>query len=814
MANTNEILPNLPSDLFFLTDPYQTRALQQASLADHAWIYGSDEKKRLEVMAQMVINNVFEGNSTLVCASPDSEFQLTKLLDELGLDCAYFNLRGSISNAALASLQLARKKAPKDDVSERAHLALSQYNSWKEKLAGQHSAMHRQVFGDLTWTQLADKASTGPEQTYKSLLSASLKASDFELSIKEYWHVRGRIKTFQRLRVLRTPGFDLLNKLHSLNFTEGDETALRQQIIERLDSVVYAGRSLLGRIGELVHHYRRDISGEHYHVLHELTVEIDRIEELLDRGIAMYGNDFVMESTFAELTAKFRRSMSRKYREIHADREVVIHAFNALLKHLETSPFSTSDQVPWTDSTSMEELRENLTAMRTWLSIKAKEIETLAITNKKRLNASNISSTHALQKDIRFAEKEIEEFVSKLNQARIFEEHFEINALSLEKRSHVIKTIVSDSLRLIEAMPDFEAYYLWRNFWIQQPPHIHTLLESLDILEDNDQTHAFDSWYFENILDRLPLSHMVNGPLPSRERKNKLSDLRSIVLQYIRTQLQKNRHEVLRSIKSTAKNLHSAIGSSKRSTTSDELQCLQATALSKLFPVVFCTPGQLRDYGYYFSTLVVSDTTGGDFKLYQAQGNKCVMVTKSIPSNAEALSSDLAITRLNTTTLTPSFEWNKLPASDRLFHLNALASQFLPFTDTLNIYNCRNIQIFSFLGEIADQSILAELSTPYKRQANGGSNEVRHITESFLDASKPIVLLTRDGIMGYEETCDLFWQDHVLQAISSCGVPVIDQLSLEIKSKGKGAILEIAAQVIEISNSYNTPLDSGKAVSA
>jgi hypothetical protein len=812
MPTKTEVMSAIPTDMFFLLDPDQRKALDLGISAEHAWIYGEDQTKRLQVLAQLIIHNVFEGSTTLICANHETEEQLTQLLDSIGLDSAFFHLRKPISKGAIAGLQIARKKGSKEETVHQATLALSQYNTWKEKLSGKYSAINRQVFGDFKWKQLVDKVAIGPDHTYKSLLAASLPASAFDLALKEYWHLRGRIKTLQRLRVLRTPAFDLLNDLHSDVFNHVDEDDLRSKIVSTLLEVVVRGRKLLGRIGELVHSYRRDVSGERHFILHQLRSEADRIEELLENGISQFGNDFILESTFNEISGRLKRSLSRSSREMHLKRDEVLHAYDSLICDLSSSPFETEDGHAWVTSRSLEQMRDNLGVLRNYLSDKAREIDSYAITNKRRLNARNITGNLDLQNVIQKLEGEIDTFASWVNNEHILQNHIEVNALSLEKCSLVVKEAVLKCKRLSDAMVDFEAYYLWRRFWTQLPENAHILLESLDILDDEDQVQAFDSWYFENILDQIPDSHIVTGAPPSEERKNHLGDLRSVVLNHIKIELNRQRHMTMREFKHKMKGLLNALSSSKINSTSDELHVLPAQSLSKLFPIVFCTPGQLRDYGYYFDTLLISDDTGGDFQSFKAQSNRCILFTNTIPANVNSLSGELSIQRLRIATLSKTFTWNKLPSSEKLKYLNSLACQLLPYISELKIYNGRDIQIFSFMGDICDNYVLSELKMPYKIAGKDNSNDMRHITESLLDSKKPIVILTRDGIMAHDLIENLFWQQEVLQKIESCGIAIFNTWSTQLKKNGITEMNDIIKAIRPGDNTRSLPVD--EAVSA
>ena len=791
MQTESKITPVLPADLFFLLDPDQKNAVELSATGEHTWVYGSDHTKRLQVMAHMILQRVFEGGTVLVCAGKETEDQIMEIMDTVGLDTAYFHLRQAITKQAMAALQVSRKKQIKDETEAAIQLALEQYTRWYEKLNSSYSATNRELFGELTWQQLAEKAATGPDPAYKGLLAAAMSASEMELSLKEYWHIRGRIKTFQRLRVLRTPSFDKLNLLSEALFSEADETGLRDNIEQHLENILFNGRELLARVGSVIHDYRRDVSGKHHEVLHALRCEIERLEELLESGIARHGNSFIVESTFNDLTGKIKRSLSKRHQDVGTARQTVLQNYQDLITQLSESMFNGKRVDDWKASVNLENMSAQLEEIKSYLTDKARAIDADALTHKRRLNAHNISAHHILQKSIVQLEQEIEHFVAWVNDQKLFKSTIEVNALSLEKRGKVIQQTVHDCARLIEAMVDFEAYYLWVNFWKQLPPHIQTLLESLDILDVSVQTDAFDAWYFENVLDQVPESHMVTEDLPAEMRKQKLRDIRAIAAHQMKTALQNKRFKTLRHVKSTAKSLIAGLQNSRNNTVTDELHILPAQSLSNLFPVVFCTPGQLRDYGYYFDTLLVADGNGGDLQAYQAQSHQCVIVTRSIPSGVHNLTKGLQIARLSVTSMARKFKWNDLPASDKLHLLNSMASQFTPFIKQIRIYNARNIQIFSLLGEITDHYILKGLGEPYKIVGDPISLNTKHITESLLDSTKPIAILTRDSIMHFDEGADLFWQEHTLNKIAETGILHVNTRSIDLKKNGISSLQKV-----------------------
>lgn len=793
--NQADFSSTIPANLLYLLDPEQTHAYLSALREDTCWIYGSDEVKRLQVLLQLALHQTFHGQTTLVCIDPEIEHTFTEMIGEAGMEGFVMRLHKPITAAAMGALQVARKKKSRTDTQAQCELAISQTGKWIRNTETPFMTLSTPVFGDLSWRELVDKNALAPESPYKSQLAASLVASDFELSHQEYWHLRGRIKTFQRLRILRTPSFDLLDALHGDIFEKEGEESNRESVKKVLTQVIENGRKLLSRIGDLVYQYRRDISGVQYDALHDFHARATEIRELLETGEAQFGQEFFSESTFNAITNKFKRTVSSRSRAIQAHRTRIREAYESLVDVLESAPVnSTTIEALFTDEAhTMEHIAEGvdicLDALQAWAS----RIDATATDQKKRLNAQNIPRGHLLRHLIHDTEKDIEKYIEWVNGCKVLREVREVNALSLEKRSLVIRDIVMLCTRLKDALVDFEAYFLWRQFWSQLDNNVKALLESLDLLDDADQVAAFDRWYIENVLDQIPRRRIAREVPPTHAFEEHMRDLRAVVLTHVKARLHQQRHQVLKSMRGTQKALIQSISNGNYSAVADELQVIPAQDLARLFPVVVCTPSELRDYGYYFDRLCVVAKNGCDFKSYIAQSKSCILFTREGPAEPTeqlaARSCRLLVHRSN-----GGFQWKELPATGKLQKLQTLASQLHPHCGSMRLYNCKGIEIFSFLGDTVDKAILQRLGVPYK-QTGDPAPTVKHITEAMLDNRKPIVMLTRDYTMGELAAGHLHWHVVTLNRFKACGLCIINSWSLDWKQEPTRAIHDLVKEV-------------------
>ena len=785
-------MPVLPADILFILDHEQQNAIALTDSDKHVWIHGQNEGKRIQLLIHSIVEHLFSGKTCLIQVPKDVEDVVCNVLAQLGLSEAVMNLNGLPDPAVIGAMKLARKKQVRDDARDLAILGIEKYNGWLHAIEGRHRKMDKQVFGDLTWKAVLDKSLTNAADSYRSVLDASLSSHEFDLSQQEYWHLKGRIKTFQRLRVLRTPAFEILDSIADTAFVIPDGQKVKLEIAHKLNEAITRGKDLLKVIGNVIHQYRRDITGSRHTILQSLRNRILDLEEMIETGVRKHGNDLLIESTFNELAGRLKRTMLRRSQELEVLRNEIRRTYDHLITaYAEAYASQEHTQPDFPSNAPLEEMPELLQGMLTRIDTWSAQIEAAATTQKRRLNARNIVDGHALGSSLQEVEAEIASYVRWMNTQAILREAIEVNALSLEKSSEVIKSVVLHCMRLRNAMAEFEAYYLWRTFWSKLSSGVKVLMESLDLMEDHEQFEAFDAWYLNNVLDQIPEADMLRSIPDNNEFGNRINDLRAVVVEHISARLQNERFELLRDLKGKNKRLLQCINNGNQIVLAEELKVVPAQVLARMFPIVFCSSVHLRDYAYYFDSLMVFNRNGADFKAACAQSQRCVFLSPHAPALDEKQAQELQSTYLRTPSTDNPLRINELPASDRLKTCRQLASILSRFGGELNGYNARNIQVLSFMGATIDKQVLEQLQVPYKMIGTDGTISTEQLTEALLDTRKPMVLLTRDGILGYTYKGAMFWQSSLCQFVNTCGVPVINTWSANWKSDAKGQFEQI-----------------------
>jgi hypothetical protein len=796
-----EISPVKTAGLTTILAPDQKAALEIAGVAARTWISGSDLQKRLEILAALCWNAALHGRTTLVCITPELRAAILEILRSTGLSGLVFDMAGHADPAVIGAFQVARKKRPSDATHQQAEVAMQEYIRWQTALDQRYLSMDKVLFGELTWKEIVDQRSNTPGSAYQHFLSASVH-DRFDLSHKEYWHLRGRIKSFSRLRTLRTASFDTLDVLNPALFDDPD-ASLKDKLVDQLQSIVDTGREVLCVAADAIHAYRQDVTSDHQGRQNEITGRIQHIMQLIAAGETRFGQRFYDESTLTNVWQGIVRGAREEVQHLHVTRNEIRSAFIDFHNYLQESSDPHLDDVAafMPDPLTVDAIKATCGEINALLEDWTRRVDAHAAEHRKRINAQNISRGEDLRALLRNAETRIEEFVTLLNTTCLLRTAPEINALSLEKKAAAIETTVRLCLRLLNSAPDIDAYTLWTNFWTAQNARTKAILKCLDLMEDSDLVQAFDSWYFGLVLAQIPDHGIVSERDRIQDIHPQHSDLRAALEGHMRAMTQARRHAKLRQIASLQTSLMQSIAKSQLNSFSEELRILPAKDLTELFPVILCTQEQISEYGYYCDALIVCADEGSDHKVFAAQARRCVMLTQSPP---RVPGEQWVCANLYIDAIAQRYDWQAVPTSERLPFIESLASQFAGFLKGMRIYNTRDIQIMSFLGDRIDHGMLQHLGLPYKEVGEEGMHP-GHIVECFLDRKKPIVLLIRDNKLGVEYSGCLRWHHATIDTLRACGVHVCNFWTLHLKHDPQNALIRLFDEIRQCAGAAMSP---------
>ncbi len=698
------------SGLLLTLDPQQQEAVTKALTASRLWVHGEDLTKRMQVLGAMVWNALMQGKTSLICVPPEMRGLVHRFFEETDLRGLCYDLSGGLDASVIGTFQIARRKKAPDTARHQATVALREYNRWMKEHEDGYRSIEKVLFGELTWRELVEQRCGSVQSAYQHLLSAAVH-DRFDLTHKEYWYLRGRIKSFARLRTLRTSSFEILEALNPKMFDD-PAASLKDQVISDLTMLIAEGRKVLCTVADAIHAYDQDICEDHQNKTGQITARLALVQQRIAAGETRFGPKFFDETTLTHLRQSFVRNFRPDLQELHLMRRDVRDSFMALVEHLQSTGDTYLDDIDAIipDPMTMEGIAEACIAMQGLLGGWSQHLDAHASVHRKRINAQNTGRGEGLRARLAEADAQIGSYIATIAQTGVVDRlrtalfaqtgvlrHVpEINALSLDKKAAAIEQVIRLCIRLLDAAHDIDAYTLWTNFWTAQNPRTRSVLKCLDLMEDNDLVAAFDTWYFDLTLSQVQDPDLVGPQMQIAPAHARQADLKNALVGYIRATVQNRRYGALREIASTQKMLIQSIAKARVSVFNDELRVLPARDMSGLFPVLICTPDQIAGYGYYYDTLMVCAESGHDHKVFASQAKRCVLITEQKPRQFpdQWVESALEVPEFNTVK-----NWQSVPVNERLPFLGCLAGQFVPFLEDLRVFNGRHLQIFSFLGD-------------------------------------------------------------------------------------------------------------------
>jgi hypothetical protein len=778
MESSLRISPTQTAGLICSPAPDQYAALEKSGTTARSWISGPDWKKNMEIAAALCWNAALNGETSLICVSPSLRERVIQMLNDIGFQGLYFDLKGHADSSVLGAFQLARKKKAPTTTYQQAEVALQEFKRWSSSQEQGYHNLEQVLFGELKWKDIVDQRSTVAASAYQHFLTSSVKDS-FDLTHKEYWHLRGRIKSFARLRTLRTPAFETLDALSPRLFEDPD-ASLKEDVVARLTSIVKAGREVLCAVADAVHAYKKDLTSDHQSRASGITSQLSYILQLLASGETKFGQRFYDESTLSNTWHALIKSTRPEIQSLHLARNEIREAFIGLYEVIQETHEAQLDEVTafMPDPLTMEAIKTACSEIQEVVTEWSRKVDARASQNHKRINALNMSRSEDLRAMMREAENRIDAFVTLLAETEVLNIVPEVNALSIEKKAAVIEATVRLCLRLLDAAPDIDAYTLWTGFWSAQNNRTRAVLRCLELMEDSDLVQAFDTWYFGKTLSQIPDHTVASRTGEDQMAHPQIYDLRAALDGHLRAMTQTRRHELMRVISPAHPAFIQSVGKSQLNVFSEELRILPAKEIAHLFPVLLCTQDQVAEYGYHADTLVVINEDGQDFKTYAAQAQRCVMITQHM---AKYVPEGWTMTRLEVLPMAPQNDWREVGTSERLGFVEGLATQFAPFLEDLRVYNSRGVQVFSFLGDRLDGQLMQRLGMPFKQIGEHGLS-MSLVIECFLDRRKPIIALLRDGKLGQEFKGYLPWHLQTIEKLESCGVVMKNLWSVDLKN--------------------------------
>lgn len=379
---------------------------------------------------------------------------------------------------------------------------VEQYNASRVGLTKFHQSLRTRLFGDERMTDVTGRFLFAHLKEGRQLLAGSVKHIVLEFTPLEFDQIAKSIQAARRPYEALGTIYHPLRGLHSRFFEqhEIELELLNQNISARLEFYQTQIQSLIQRGGNLLDRYEqrlKDVQSSFYYRQKETlqNLEIDAVE-----FTKLYKNDFDRPNGFSNTIQSIVRPFSKKRKQSREERKRFLIRFSDFLKSHQRAFFASSSIV--TETASIEECR-------TYLAKYKEQIE--------HWN-SQYSST--IQEDIdQLSPTTCRSFIAQFeSEVKIFDESYQklIQELDTEQ---LLSTLVRSSARTVKDciencrkveetlnslhfhMRDFEQFQPWQSIWISISPQAQEIIKGLVKSNPNSWSTAFESWYFDRLLD-------------------------------------------------------------------------------------------------------------------------------------------------------------------------------------------------------------------------------------------------------------------------------------------------------------------------
>ena len=504
-------------------------------------VEGAHGTGKTHLATNIILNALSNGQKTAVVANDlASLMEIQNKLVDLGLGQLTFLLKDIYHDRKLF-LDVIRdsvsgnSKITSNDSSnfdrEDFLITLKQARRLMSETDDRHANLTQNVFGDENVTDVVGRfLSVTNETPGKELLINTLKPEDFDFSLHEHQELQEVLfkakNLYPNIGTLKHP----LSELHENYFNSNvDHTTLERNLKDKRQSLISLRHSYI----QLYDNYSQrllDYYEIHYAALRE---KISELKNAYSDYRFQYGDSFE-KNNFLRVSGLYAASLfSDKSKNILSAKDDVVKNYNDLEKiHNERKHFLHHFLKP-SDRKDFIKLEKNLEDYDLIVKGWRKSLPRVIQEELQRLNSKTaIFFDKNLAAEIKILEEKMDEIIDDINHTPIFAQPLTHNMLTVTKRMRFIDDTIEKFNDTILSMRDYDMFYSWQEFWLQQPPKAHKLLQALVKTPTRNWNSALDSWYFYNILIQNHQSVSDNGKWTMENGEAKSNVLPSSIIHH------------------------------------------------------------------------------------------------------------------------------------------------------------------------------------------------------------------------------------------------------------------------------------------
>jgi hypothetical protein len=584
------VFPYLPST------PEQNSALETIFRNKFTIVESVTSNGRTEVVVNLLINALSNQKKCLVVSERAPALKnCQNLLAKAGLNQLNFLLDDALNDKLpmLELLRVASSGASRNIQHQENDFQLKKNKYLREKglIDEAYHAVKKNVFGEYTWTETVGLFLASNRLEGKELLASQLNSQDFEFTSSEYESFKqGILKCkplFQEIKTLSHP----LSNLHESIFTKQTHDSGLSFVKEQI-------KIYLGKTAQLHHRFINKADNyaarlkEHYTEHGEILSDQLR---LIQNKIADYGDklgdDFKHAGGGGFHLPSF---LSAKRKKIHQAQEDISRDFTNLIKTYSKRQYFDFQLEACKEGIHIPKTINNLDRFKDALNLWLDKLDAIVQDEVSRLNSKTAHPDLDSKEQITELEYSLDVLIEELNECNLYQKPLENKTLTIPQRQKYLESIIEQLETTQLNLRDFEIFYQWQSIWLKLISAGQKVIRALVKVKAKDWMAAFESWYFNNLLNKVHSSNLPTDAAIIDNLAEAWNSLKPLMLNQIYSIWHQKQLEHLKHLKKTNKNAYRLIFEKAGHQQAAEMDLGEifdqgCDAITSILPVLFVT---------------------------------------------------------------------------------------------------------------------------------------------------------------------------------------------------------------------------------
>ena len=454
----------------------------------------------------------------------------------------------------------------------------------QEKLRSAYSHLQKEIPVGGSWQNLVGFSMVANQTVGKEVFSAQLKASNFDLAGEEYYDLSEELRKGKSLYApLQTLTHPLCN-LHNRLFLDTPKDTAFAAVYDKVTTTQYDFLQLYTIGNEIVERFKQQQRNKYQAYQLDLARQAEKLNEFVDENTKLYGARYSNPGFVQNWFGAF----SKKGKLVNEALNATRLAYDNLAKTYATNKafafaFVKDNKIKPLKINGL--LNDFLPKLKEWDDATAKRIEAETLILSKNVH-------EGFGEEITKFDEKLQGLVTDLNQSEIYNEQFSAENTSVISNLKFISTLHAKLNATEKDLKDFDVFHPWQSFWLTSDAKTKHLIEGAIASKNDAWEAAFDSWYFDQLLQKnyannIPQHTDIQGDIIKKQ-----SEVVAELSNQITAKGHNLRYELLKNYRRKSERFNAVFGKNNQKLTASMAQLFKDDfeAVTACFPLILTTP--------------------------------------------------------------------------------------------------------------------------------------------------------------------------------------------------------------------------------